>query len=69
MRDRLLAELGPQVLEEDLLVDELHLDEDMPQAVAGPALAAEGLGELGLAQDAVIDEHLAEGHPSPAVAR
>ena len=67
--DRLLAELGAQVLEEDLLVEELHLDEDLPQAIAGPALAAEGLGELGLAQDAVIDEHLAEGHPSPALAR
>ena len=66
--DRLLAELGAQVLEEDLLVEELHLDEDLPEAIAGPALAAEGLGELGFAQDAVVDEHLAEGHPSPALA-
>ena len=67
--DRLLAELGAQILQQDLLVEELHLDEDMAQAIAGAALAGEGLVELCLAQDAVVDEHLAEGHPAPALAR
>ena len=69
MSDRLLAELGAEVLEEDLLVEELHLDEDLAQAVAGLPLAAEGLGELLLGQDAVVDEHLSEGQPSPPLAR
>ena len=45
-RDRFLAELRAEVLEEDVLVDELHVDEDLPEALAGLALAIEGLVEL-----------------------
>ncbi len=63
-RDRLLPELLAEVLEQDLLVDEPHLEQDLPEAVAGLALAVEGGGELLVAQDAVVDEHLAQGEPA-----
>ena len=46
LRDRLLAELPTQVLEQHLLVEELHLDEDLAEPVPALALTAQGLGEL-----------------------
>ncbi len=67
--DRFLAELRAEVFEEYVLVDELHVDEDLPEALAGLALAVEGLVELVGGQHLFIDEHLAQGQPRPAVLR
>ena len=44
LRDRLLAELPAQVLEQDLLVQELHLDEDLAEPVPGSCADGAGLG-------------------------
>jgi hypothetical protein len=68
-RDRLLAELRAEVLEEYVLVDQLHVDEDLPEALAGLPLAVEGLVELVGGEQLFIDEHLAQGQPRPAVLR
>ena len=67
--DRLLAELPPEVLEQDLLVEELHLDEDLPEPVLGLALAGQRLSQLLLGQDAVVEQHLAQRDPAPALGR
>jgi hypothetical protein len=65
--DRLLAELRAQVLQQHVLVDQLHVDEDLPQSLAGLALALEGLVELVGGQDLVVDQHLAQRRPRPAI--
>src|SRR5262249_32695547 len=66
--DGFLAELRAEVLQQHFLVEQLHLDEEVAEAVARLALAGEGLGELRFGQDAVVDQHLAERHPAPALA-
>ncbi len=67
--DGLLAELRAEVLEQHLLVDEVHVDEDLPQALLRPPLAIEGRRHLLVGENAVLDEHLAERHPAPALGR
>src|SRR5262249_14943396 len=66
-RDGVLAELRAQVLEQDVLVDELHVDEDLAQSLARLALSLERLVELLVRQDLVVDEHLSQRAPCPAV--
>jgi hypothetical protein len=65
--DRLLAELRAEVFEQHLLVDEVHLDEDLPEALPGLALALERRGHLLVGEDAVLHQHLAQRHPAPAL--
>jgi hypothetical protein len=65
--DRLLAELSAEILEQDLLVDEAHLDEDLAQPVLALPLPLERGGHLLVGEDAVLDQHLAQRHPAPAL--
>ena len=64
--DRLLAELGAEILEEDLLVDEAHLDEDLSEPLLALPLPLERGGDLLVGQDSVLDQHLAQRDPAPA---
>ncbi len=66
-RDGILSELRAEVLEQDVLVDQLHVDEDLTQPLPGLALPVEGLVELLGGQKLVVDEHLAQRAPRPAI--
>jgi len=46
-----LRNCEPRYLKEYVLVDQFHVDEDLPQALAGLALALEGLVQLICGQD------------------
>ena len=65
--DGVFAKLRAEVLEQDVLVDQLHVDEDLTQPLPGLALPLEGLVELLGGQKLVVDEHLAQRAPRPAI--
>src|SRR5437879_5842953 len=65
--DGVFAKLRAEVLEQDVLVDQLHVDEDLTQPLSGLALPLEGLVELLGGQKLVVDEHLAQRAPRPAI--
>ena len=65
--DRLLAELGAEILEQDFLVDEAHLDEDLAEPFLALPLPLERGGHLLVGEDPVLDQHLPQRHPTPAL--
>jgi hypothetical protein len=69
LRDRLLPELAAQVSQQGLLVEDVHLDEDLPDPVPARALAGLPGLELLRGQDAVMDQHLAQRDPPRAPRR